>query len=156
MGLSRLAYITDTLLRHGKPAHTPAAIVHWGTTGHQQTVTATLGELPEQAQRSGVTSPALVLIGPVVTLRDRLAWFESRPWFGRRVLTTRPRRQGADLAHRLELLGAVPFLLPVVDVRPLSDYATVDQTLARLDDYDWLVFTSANGVPALLDRLAAV
>jgi uroporphyrinogen III methyltransferase/synthase len=156
MGLSRLVYITRTLLQHGKPANTPAAVLHWGTTGHQQTVTAPLGELAHQAQRAGVTAPALVLIGPVVALRDRLAWFESQPLFGRRVLITRPRRQAADLAHRLELLGAIPFLLPVIEVRPLSDYTAVDHVLAELDTFDWLVFTSANGVPALLDRLLTV
>ncbi len=156
MGLSRLSYICKTLIDHGRAAGTPAAVIHWGTTGHQQTVTASLGELPEQVQKAGVTAPALVLIGSVVTLRPRLAWFESRPLFGRRVLVTRPRRQAAELAHRLELLGAIPFVLPVIAIRPLSDYAQVDQTISQLATYHWLVFTSANGVPAFLDRLLSL
>jgi uroporphyrinogen III methyltransferase/synthase len=155
MGLSRLTYITRTMLHHGKTPGTPAAVIHWGTTGHQQTITTTLADLPTAAQRSGITSPALIIIGAVVALREKLAWFEASPLFGQRILVTRPRRQAADLARRLELLGAIPFVLPVIDIRPLADCSLVDQALLRLEDFDWLVFTSANGVRAFLDRLLA-
>jgi uroporphyrinogen III methyltransferase/synthase len=153
MGLSRLAYIANTLVQHGKDPAAPAAAIHWGTTGGQINVEAALSELPEAVRRAGIQSPALIVIGSVVNLRTKLAWFERRPLFGCRVLVTRPRRQARDLAHRLELLGAVPLILPVVDIRPLEDWSEVDRALNELASLDWLVFTSANGVSAFLDRL---
>jgi uroporphyrinogen III methyltransferase/synthase len=104
-------------------------------------------------QKAGLTAPAIVLVGPVVGLRERLAWFEHRPLFGRRILVTRPRHQGADLAHRLEEQGAVVFHLPVVEIREPADWYAVDRALNHLSDYDWLVFTSANGVRAFFGRL---
>lgn len=156
MGLSRLAYIAKTLCKHGKPADTPAAVIHWGTTGHQRTVEAPLAELPEKVRQDGIVSPALIVIGSVVNLRSKLVWFEQRPLFDHRVLVTRPRQQAEDLAHRLELLGAVPYILPVVDIQPLEDWTEVDRIIGDLASYDWLVFTSANGVRAFLRRLLEI
>ncbi|MCI0463494.1 MAG: uroporphyrinogen-III C-methyltransferase, partial [Gemmataceae bacterium] len=153
MGMSRLPGIVASLLEYGKDPATPAAVVHWCTTGEQQTVEAPLAELPEVVLRAGVTAPALIVVGPVVALRDRLAWFEKRPLFGKRVLVTRPRRQASDLVRRLELLGAMPFVLPAVEVGPPADWGPVDRALAALASYQWLVFTSANGVQAFLGRL---
>src|SRR6516165_7649986 len=91
MGISHLPRIVEALLGHGKDADTPSAVIHWGTTGDQRTVTAPLGGLAEAVQAAGLTSPAVIVIGPVVALRPRLAWFEKRPLFGKRVLVTRPR-----------------------------------------------------------------
>jgi uroporphyrinogen III methyltransferase/synthase len=153
MGISRLGRIVESLLAHGKPADTPAAAIHWGSTGDQQTVEAPLAQLPQAVLRAGLTAPALIVIGTVVGLRARLAWFERRPLFGRRVLVTRPRHQAAELLRDLERLGAVTYLLPAVDVRPPADWAPVDQAIDRLATYQWLVFTSANGVHAWIGRL---
>jgi uroporphyrinogen III methyltransferase/synthase len=153
MGMSRLPRIVATLLEHGKDPATPAAVVRWGTTGEQQTVEAPLAELPEVVLRAGLAAPALIVVGPVVALRERLAWFEKRPLFGKRVLVTRPRRQAGDLVRRLELLGAMPFVLPAVEVGPPADWAPVDRALDALASYQWLVFTSANGVQSFLGRL---
>jgi uroporphyrinogen III methyltransferase/synthase len=153
MGIAHLPRIVQTLLENGKPASTPAAAVHWATTGDQHTVTATLGELPATVQKSGLTAPAVLIIGDVVSLREHLAWFEHRPLFGARVLVTRPRHQSAELLARLEELGATTFVLPAVEVRELSDWSRVDSALVALSRYQWLVFTSANGVRALLGRL---
>jgi uroporphyrinogen III methyltransferase/synthase len=155
MGMARLAKVVAALLQHGKDGATPAAVVHWSTTGEQQTVEAPLRELPGVVQWAGVAAPALIVIGPVVALRPHLAWFERRPLFGKRVLVTRPRRQAGDLVRRLELLGAVPFVLPAVDVGPPDDWGPVDRALERLADYRWLVFTSTNGVHGFLERLRA-
>jgi uroporphyrinogen III methyltransferase/synthase len=153
MGISRLPEIAQALLTHGKPADTPAAAVQWATTGEQQTVTAPLAEIADAVRGAGLTSPAVILIGPVVGLRPRLAWLEGRPLFGKRVLVTRPRPQAGEMACRLEELGAVPVLLPTVEVREPADWAAVDRALDRLASYQWLVFTSANGVHAFLGRL---
>jgi uroporphyrinogen III methyltransferase/synthase len=153
MGMSHLARITHLLLEHGKPPDTPAAVIQWGTTGEQRVAEASLGGLPAAVLAAGLTSPAVIVIGPVATLRPRLAWFEKRPLFGKGVLVTRPRAQAGDLVRRLEELGAVVHVLPAVEIRPPADWAPVDRALAALWSFHWLVFTSANGVHALLGRL---
>jgi uroporphyrinogen III methyltransferase/synthase len=153
MGMSRLAEIARTLIAHGKPAATPAAVVQRATTGAQQTVEAPLSGIAAAVQAAGLSSPAVTLIGPVVSLRSRLAWFEQRPLFGQRVLVTRPRHQAVDMVRRLEELGAVVYVLPVVAIREPADWAPVDRAIARLSSYQWLVFTSVNGVQAFLGRL---
>jgi uroporphyrinogen III methyltransferase/synthase len=153
MGMGRLAHIAHRLIEHGKPAQTPAAAVHWATTGRQRTVTAALGDLPAAVQEAGLKAPSLVLIGSVVGLRAELAWFESRPLLGRRVLVTRPRHQATAMVARLEELGAVVSLLPAVEVREPADWAPVDRALDDLPAYQWLVFTSVNGVDAFIGRL---
>jgi uroporphyrinogen III methyltransferase/synthase len=148
-----LPQIVQALIQHGKAADTPAAAVHCATTGEQQTLAAPLEQLPDTVASAGMVAPAIVIVGPVVELREQVHWFENRPLLGRRVLVTRPRHQAADLVRRLEELGAVPFVLPAVEVRPLTDYSAVDRAIAELASYQWLVFTSANGVHAFLRRL---
>jgi uroporphyrinogen III methyltransferase/synthase len=156
MGMARLAHITQMLLSHGKDAQTPAAAVHWATTGRQQTVTAALGDLPAAVQKAGLKAPSLVFIGSVVSLRSELAWFETRPLLGKRILVTRPRHQAGELAARLEELGAVVSLLPTVEIREPVDWGPVDRALGSLSHYQWLVFTSANGVDTLIRRLRQI
>jgi uroporphyrinogen III methyltransferase/synthase len=153
MGFVRLPQVVQTLVQHGKPLDTPAAVVQLATTGYQKTVDAPLRDLPAAVQAAGLTGPAITIVGDVVALRSALAWFEHRPLFGKRILVTRPRRQAWDLVCRLEQLGAVPLILPAVEIREPADWAPVDEALGRLADYRWLVFTSANGVHGLLRRL---
>jgi uroporphyrinogen III methyltransferase/synthase len=153
MGMARLAHIVEMLLAYGKPAQTPAAAVHWATTGRQRTVTAPLGELPAAVQQAGLKAPSLVIIGSVVSLRAELAWFEASPLLGKRILVTRPRHQAGEMIARLEELGAVVSQLPAVEIREPADWTPVDRALAHLSAYQWLVFTSANGVDALIRRL---
>jgi uroporphyrinogen III methyltransferase/synthase len=155
MGMSQLGPIVQELLRHGKRGDTPAAVVRWGTTAAQRTLIGTLEHLPEMVQAAGLEPPALVILGDVVSLRSELAWFESRPLFGKQVLVTRPRAQAGDMVRRLEELGAAVHLLPTVEIGESPDWGPVDQALGELAGYDWLVFTSANGVEALLRRLRA-
>src|SRR5437764_1873961 len=125
------------------PPDTPAAAVHAATTGQQRTVTAPLSELPARARAEGLAAPGLVVVGPVVALREPMSWFERRPLFGKRVLVTRPRHQAGTLGERLIELGAVPLLLPTVEVRPPTDWGPVDRALGSLGQYAWIVFTSA-------------
>lgn len=153
MGISRLGQIVQALLQHGKAADTPAAVVHWATTGEQRTVEAPLHGLADAVQKAGIAAPAMIIIGSVTALRHELSWFERRPLFGKRVLVTRPRHQAGELAHRLELLGASTYVLPAVEVCEPADWSAVDAALANLSSYQWLVFTSANGVHALIGRL---
>jgi uroporphyrinogen III methyltransferase/synthase len=153
MGIARLAQLVDVLRRHGKPPSTPAAAIRWGSTGNQQTVQTTLSEIIDAVQRAALKAPAVVVIGSVAGLRQELAWFEQRPLFGKQILVTRPPQQAADFARRLEQLGAVPHIAPVIDIREPSDWGPADTALGNLASYDWLVFTSANGVHAFIHRL---
>jgi uroporphyrinogen III methyltransferase/synthase len=153
MGLSRLSFIARSLIDRGKAADTPAALVHWATTGRQRTVETTLAELPAAVAAAGMKSPSLVMVGPVVRLRPALDWFAARPLFGRRVVVTRPRHQAGGMVRRLEELGAEVFVLPTVEVRDPPDWGPVDRAIADLASYQWLVFTSVNGVHYFLRRL---
>ncbi|GIW80991.1 MAG: uroporphyrinogen III methyltransferase [Gemmatales bacterium] len=156
MGFGRLETIVDALIEHGKAPQTLAAAIQWATRGDQRTVQAQLKHLPEQVRNAGLQAPATILIGPVVSLRDKLSWFEARPLFGRRVLVTRPRHQASDLIRRLEELGAVCWSLPVVEIREPLDWSPVDEALSQLQEFDWLVFTSRNGVEAFFSRLRKI
>ena len=158
MGVARLPVIVSELLKHGKPADTPAAIVERASVGEQRSVFATLGTLEETRRHSGLEAPGLILVGEVVGQRAAHPWFESRPLFGQRVLVTRPAHQAAGMVRKLEHLGAVVSRMPVVEIRDVADFAPVDTALEQLrrGEWDWLVFTSANGVHALLRRLDAL
>ncbi|MFO0844377.1 MAG: uroporphyrinogen-III C-methyltransferase [Gemmataceae bacterium] len=155
MGLGRLETIARSLIEHGKPATTPAAAVERATTPRQRTVTATLTELPTRVAAEGIQAPALVVVGDAVALRERIAWFEGRPLFGKTVLVTRPRHQAGDMVRKVEALGGQALVLPAVEIRPPDDWGPVDRALARLGEFSWLAFTSANGVGAFLGRLRA-
>src|SRR5262245_55498432 len=135
MGIARLPLIVEALLSHGKSGDTPAAVVHWASTGDQKTLQTRLAELPEAVTSNGLTAPAIVIVGEVVALRGQLKWFEKRPLFGKRVLVTRPRSQAGDLVRALERLGASVMMLPTVEIREPADWADVDRALAKLATY---------------------
>jgi uroporphyrinogen III methyltransferase/synthase len=153
MGFARLAQITDDMITQGKAPETPCAVVQLATTADQRTVEGPVGDIARLVEAAGMKAPTVLIMGPVVALRQQLKWFERRPLFGKRVLVTRPRPQAATMVRRLEELGAAAVCLPLIEVRPLADWRQVDERLARLKDYDWLVFTSANGVRAFMGRL---
>lgn len=158
MAVGRLAIIAKELMACGKPPQTPAAIVQQASTGDQQTVVGDLATLEEKAGKAGIASPAILLIGPVVALKPELSWFESKPLKGIRVLITRPPNQAREFARRIERLGAIPELLPVIDVRPPANWEAAELAIQQLRQgvYDWLVFTSANGVNSFLNRLQSL
>ncbi|MDY3557515.1 uroporphyrinogen-III C-methyltransferase [Gemmata sp. JC673] len=158
MGIARLPVIAAELLRYGKPADTPAAIVERASTGDQRSAYATLGTLEEVRRQAGLEAPGLILIGETVAHRSERPWFEGRPLFGQRVLVTRPAHQAEGMVRKLEHLGAVVSRLPAVEIRDVSDPARMDRALGQLREghWNWLVFTSANGVHALLRRLDAI
>ena len=152
MGLHRLETIALALVAAGKPAHTPAAVICRGTTPAQRTVTAALAELPRVAQAAHLHAPSLIVVGDCVRQREQIHWFEDRPLFGLRIGITRPIGQcDREIARAFEL-GAQPVLLPTITIRPVADTAPLDEALERLADYDWLIFTSVNGVEAVMQR----
>ncbi len=155
MGLTRFEEIARRLVAAGKPPETPALAVRWATRADQQTVAAPLAELAGRIREAGIKPPATFVIGEVVRLRDKLDWFEKLPLFGRRIVVTRAREQAAALTEKLRELGAGVIETPVIEIRELGDYSELDGAISRLESYDWLVFTSVNGVRFFLKRLDA-
>ena len=154
MGMSRLNAIVSELLAHGRAGDTPAAAIRWGTRPDQQTVTGPLRDLPRLTEEAGLRAPAVVVVGEVVRLRDELRWFETRPLFGVGVLVTRAAEQAGSLAVDLRQLGAAVYEQPVIAVEQV-DGPDPAGALARLPEYDWVIFTSANAVRAVWARLRA-
>ena len=153
MGVTHLAAICRALERGGKPAQTPAAVIESGTLPSQRVIEGTLGTIAERARDQAIRPPALLIVGPVVECRTRLRWFESLPLFGQRIVVTRPSDEADRAAAVLEALGAEVLLAPTVRILPLSDLVPLDAAIGRLARFDWLVFTSSNGVRYFLDRL---
>ncbi|MDD3250525.1 MAG: uroporphyrinogen-III C-methyltransferase [Smithellaceae bacterium] len=153
MGVKNLGQITDALISRGKSPETPAALIRRGTLPEQQTLTGTLANIEELARANRFKPPAVLVVGPVVELRDTLGWFDARPLFGRGIVITRPQRQADDLAKLLAAEGARPIAFPTIAIEPPSDWSELDAALAELESYQWLIFTSANGVRFFFERM---
>lgn len=153
MGVKNLPAIAANLMANGKPANTPVAVVRWGTTPKQKTVTGTLASIEDDVRKAGIKAPAIIIVGTVVTLRKKMRWFENRPLFGRRIVVTRAREQASDLIRQLTELGAEAIQCPTIQVKPPREWTPVDAAIETIDRYDWLVFTSVNGVDYFFDRL---
>jgi uroporphyrinogen III methyltransferase/synthase len=155
MGLTTFERIAREIMARGRSPETPAAAVRWGTRPDQQTIAGTLGTLAAQIEKQGMKPPATIIVGEVVRLRDKLNWFERLPLFGRRIVVTRAAGQAAELEARLTSLGADVVEMPTIEILPASDYSALDGAIAKLGNYDWLIFTSVNGVRFFLERLDA-
>jgi uroporphyrinogen III methyltransferase/synthase len=155
MAMQQLSPLLETLVRHGLPAGRPAAVVQHGTLARQRTVVATVGTLAAEAAAVGLASPAVVVIGDVVSLQAQVAWIERRPLAGRTVLVTRPRHQAPALAERLEAYGAEVVAVPTIVLEPPDDPAALARAVAEAGSYDWIVFTSTNGVRTFFERFGA-
>lgn len=146
MGTDRISQIAGTLVAHGMDPATPIAVVRWGTTGRQQSVCATLGSIEQAVARAEIGPPTVAVIGEVVSLREKLNWFEQRPMFGTRVVVTRAREQAGPISSHLRDLGAEVLEIPVIAFAPPTRREDLVDALLALNSYDWLVFTSPNGV----------
>ncbi|GBC98900.1 Uroporphyrinogen-III C-methyltransferase [bacterium HR17] len=155
MAVSELPRIVAELLDGGKDPQTPAAVIEWGATPRQRTLVAPLAQLPDLARRHQVQPPAVLVVGEVVRLRERIAWYERKPLFGKRVLVTRAEEQAEALASKLEDLGAEAIRLPLIKIVPVDDEAPLNAALERAlqGGYDWIVFTSTHGVRTFFERV---
>src|SRR6266481_6450238 len=151
MGTDRIGQIADTLTGHGLDPTTPVAMVRWGTTGHQQSIEGTLATIAGAAQKAKIGPPTVAVIGEVVKLRDKLNWFERRPLFGQRIVVTRTREQAGELVRRLHELGAEVLQVPTIKLEPPTRREDVVDAMLALNSYDWLVFTSPNGVTTFFE-----
>ena len=148
MGVERIASIASELIKQGASPELPVAMIRWGTTGQQRTITGTLATIAAVAARAEFKPPAVTIIGDVVRLRDTLNWFEQRPLFGKRIVVTRSREQASDLVRQLTELGADVIEIPTIAIRPPQSLAPLHEAIQSIGTYDWLVFTSPNGVEA--------
>jgi uroporphyrinogen III methyltransferase/synthase len=146
MGVERLGRICEQLLKHGERADMPCALIRWATTGGQETLMATLGDIAALAKKQKFRAPAVLVIGEVVTLRNELNWFENRPLFGKRVIVTRTRRSAGALSEKLRALGADTIELPSTRIENPSDEMAFAELVMDCHRYDWIIFSSPNGV----------
>lgn len=155
MGMERLGSICDGLLAAGAEPSTPVALVRWATTPRQETLTGTLQNIAAEAARQDFRPPAVVVIGDVVGLREKIAWFDRRPLFGRRIVVTRTRQQAGELSRRLERLGADILEIPTIRIGPPPDPRQLAELIEDAHRYDWIIFTSPNGVDRFMEPFFA-
>jgi uroporphyrinogen III methyltransferase / synthase len=153
MGIFSINEIAREIMAHGRSGATPAIAVRWGTRPDQQTVAGTLADIAEKIEQADLKPPATVIIGEVVAMHKKLSWFEKLPLFGRKIVVTRALDQAAEFSERLRALGADVIEFPVISIQPPRDPGPLDRAIANLGAYDWLIFTSVNGVRFFLDRL---
>ncbi len=153
MGIKNLPYITDKLISHGRDPKTPVAVVRWASTPIQRSVVGTLETIADIVKEEKIKPPALVVVGEVVNLRDKINWFEKRPLFGKRIMVTRTREQASELVSMLEELGAEVLEKATISIQPPASWDPLDNELSGLDTYDWILFTSLNAVTYFFERL---
>ena len=153
MGVGNLPAITAELKKFGRKPSTPVAVIRWGTKTSQRTVTGTLDTIVAIVNDAQIKPPAITIVGDVVALRDRLSWFENRPLFGKRIISTRTREQASALSSQLSELGAEVIELPTISIAPAVKGSALETELSHLNSYDWIIFTSPNGVTVFFDML---
>jgi uroporphyrinogen III methyltransferase / synthase len=149
MGVSKIGYISEQLMKHGRPPSTPVALVRWGTRAEQQTLAGTLQDIERKVKEASFQPPAVIIVGEVVRQRETLAWIEDKPLFGQRVLVTRARAQASELAAKIDDLGGEPYPFPVIETRAPAASETIEairNAVLNAESYDWVMLTSVNGV----------
>ncbi|MGC8742446.1 MAG: uroporphyrinogen-III C-methyltransferase [Verrucomicrobiia bacterium] len=152
MATAKIRAITQDFIKGGSSPDTPVAVIQWGTLGRQKTVVGTLGTIADLVENSQISPPTVLIIGEVVKFREKLNWFESRPLFGQRIVVTRSKEQSSHLSTLLRERGADVLEVPTIKIAPPTETEDLMDALLGLHEYDWLVFTSPNGVTAFFDH----
>jgi uroporphyrinogen III methyltransferase/synthase len=153
MGVHNLPKIVQQLLKYGRAENTPIALIRWGTLPKQEILVGTLKDIIEKIDKANFKPPAVIIVGDVINLRNKLKWFENKPLFGKHILVTRSRSQASELADLLEKNGAEPIEFPTIKIVPPENFDQLDSAIENLGKYNWLIFTSANGVDFFFERL---
>jgi uroporphyrinogen III methyltransferase/synthase len=153
MGIKNLPVIAGNLMEHGRAAETPVALIRWGTRPEQEVLLGTLADIADKARKAAFKAPAITVVGDVVTLRDKLRWFDNRPLFGRGIMVTRAADQAGEFSCLLAGHGAQVYECPTIRIVPPESFSELDGAIATLPSYDWLIFTSANAVGSFFARL---
>lgn len=146
MGMRRIREITSALIEGGRDPNTPAAVVRWAARPEQQTLTGPLHGIADLVESKGLRSPAIIIVGEVVGLRERLAWYDTKPLFSQRILVTRPRAQAAETVSKIRARSAFALVAPAIRIAPPPDPSAFEDAVRRAKSFDWVVFTSQNGV----------
>jgi uroporphyrinogen III methyltransferase / synthase len=149
MAVRNIELICRKLVEHGRPPETPVAIIRWGTRPEQRTLVGALSSIPALVREKDIHPPAVMVVGEVVKLREKLKWYEKKPLFGQRILITREQTTGFEC---LEDLGAEILAFPTIEIVPAKDWSDLDRSLENIHEYDWLIFTSRNGVKYFFSR----
>ncbi len=155
MGVRNLPFIADKLMQNGLDPSTPAAVIENGCQPSQRTVSGTLSDIAEKVRQAGIRPPSISIIGKVVSLREHINWYETRPLFGKTIVVTRSREQASWLTGRLTALGAAVIETPAIRIEPVTDHSEINRCIGRIGSYDWLIFTSVNGVDHFFNALSA-
>ncbi len=153
MGMKNLDNIVNNLIANGRSPDTPVALIQWGTRTDQRVVTGLLKDIVPKVKEAKLGPPAIIVVGEVVRLRQKLNWYESKPFFGKRIVVTRSRDQASVFAEMLIDRGATTIEFPTIDVVPPSSWDELDAALKAVETFDWLIFTSANAVKFFMERL---
>jgi uroporphyrinogen III methyltransferase/synthase len=156
MGVGNLKHIAETLISHGRSPVTPVAVIMNGTMPNQKTVVGVLQDIAGIVKKNSIKPPAVIVVGEVVNLREKLNWYETRPLFGKKIIITRAREQASEFIEKLTLLGAECIEFPTIEVTPPETWDPVDLAVKTLAEYDWIIFTSVNGVRFFIKRLFAL
>jgi len=154
MGIKNLKHNMAKLIKEGKSPDTPVAVITWGTYTHQKTLTGTLVNIAEMVKKNkDITSPGIVVVGEVVNLREVINWYETKPLFGKTIVVTRPKDQASELIKIFEAEGGNVIPFPTIKITPPKSYKSLDKAIENIEQYEWIVFTSVNGVQSFFDRL---
>lgn len=156
MGMKNLQNIVDNLTRNGRASETPVALIQWGTRTDQRVVTGTLQDIVPKVKEAKIGPPAIIVVGEVVKLREKLNWYESKPLFGKRIVVTRSRDQASIFAEMLIDRGATTIEFPTIDVVPPSNWQELDNAISGIENFSWIIFTSANAIRFFFERLRAL
>ncbi|MDA8387517.1 MAG: uroporphyrinogen-III C-methyltransferase [Nitrospiraceae bacterium] len=150
MAVKNVGELVQKLIENGKPPETPVAVIRWGTRPEQRTITSTLAEIAGRMKQTEIKPPAVMVVGEVVRLREKLKWYETKPLFGHRVLVTREHSTPGFAS--LEDLGAEIVEFPAIEIVPPASWQPLDEALGNAGSYDWIIFTSTNGVKFFFKR----
>jgi uroporphyrinogen-III synthase (EC 4.2.1.75)/uroporphyrinogen-III C-methyltransferase (EC 2.1.1.107) len=153
MGMENLELIAQKLIENGKNPETPVGIIQWGTRSEQRTLVGKLHNIAQLVKEQGFTNPSIIIVGQVVSLREKLKWFEQRPLFGKRIIVTRARHQASVLSQVIEDLGGEAWEFPAIEIAPPTQPERLTKVIKELKRFQWLVFTSVNGVEAFFKEL---
>ncbi|MDR1616898.1 MAG: uroporphyrinogen-III C-methyltransferase [Syntrophomonadaceae bacterium] len=153
MGVKNLRFICRRLMECGKDADTPAALIRWGTWPEQLVLTGRLDTVARLAEERNIRPPAVIVIGKVVEMREQLAWLEKKPLWGKKIVVTRTRAQAGVMAEKIQALGGEAIEFPVIAVERETDLKNLHNALKNINHYDWLIFTSVNGVNIFWDEV---
>lgn len=153
MGMENLNLIASKLMENGRAPSTPVGIIMWGTRPEQRVLVGELQNISDLVEREGFANPSIIIVGEVVKLREKLQWFEKRPLFGQRIVVTRARHQASALSQAIEDLGGEPWEFPAIELAPPTDPSKLIEAIHKLKRFEWLVFTSVNGVEAFFKEL---